>query len=249
MKYLRQFLLMVQFLTRIPVTARLDVDEKDFGEGLAFAPLVGFIIGLILYAIYMGASFFLPLPAVSVVIVVSYILLSGGLHFDGLGDTFDGVFSGRPKQRVMEIMKDSRCGTNALLAIICVVLMDIAFIYTLLTNGAPEIIVLFPVTGRLACLVGAGAFNYARDDGLGKSFVNHCGAKHIAAGLITLMVVHFIFGGFGYIFLGAAGAIAGYLLNLFFSKKISGVTGDILGACCELNQMFYLMFAVFILKF
>ena len=244
MKYLRQLILMIQFLTRIPIKATLKITEKDFAKGFAFAPLVGLIIGAILFLIYKLTILILPLSIVSILLVISYLLLTGGLHFDGLGDTFDGIFSGRAKERVMEIMKDSRVGTYAVLVTVCVILLDIALIYTLLQNDMSIVLVLFPVAGRLSCTIGAGAFSHAGDAGLGKSFIERCGIWQIIIGTVTMLIAHFFIGSIWLMALGAGVAIISYLINLYFSKKISGVTGDILGASCELSQSIYLLGAV-----
>jgi len=234
----------MQFLTRIPINKTLDVTEEDFGQGLAFAPLVGLIIGLLLYVVYWVGNLLLPLPIVAIIIVVTYIIISGGIHLDGLGDTFDGIFSGRSKGRVMEIMKDSTSGTFGVLALISVIIIDASCVYFLLLNGNVEMIILFPIIGRMTCLIGSGLFKYAREDGLGKSFVNHCGVREIIIGFVFTLISFYIIGGIKYMLLVIAMSIIAYLINLYFSKKIDGITGDIIGASCELNQMTFLLVAV-----
>jgi adenosylcobinamide-GDP ribazoletransferase len=129
MAYIRRFILMMQFMTALPVKVNTETGREDFGKGLALAPLVGLVLGALLVA---GLNYLLPLlfpPLVTAVLTVSvYILLTGGLHMDGLGDTADGVFSNRPAERALEIMKDSRVGTNAVIALILVILADISLI-------------------------------------------------------------------------------------------------------------------------
>jgi hypothetical protein len=84
----------------------------------------------------------------------------GGMHFDGLGDTADGLFSHRPKERILEIMKDSRVGTNAVLAMVLAIVSDVFLI----------------------AQIPAGAEKYARQDGLAHSFVDCCGNLEIVKG-------------------------------------------------------------------
>lgn len=242
MKYFKRIILMIQFLTRIPIRTTLDVTEEDFGKGLAFAPFIGLIIGVLLYLVYLVVRNTFPIYLTATVIVVCYLILSGGIHMDGLGDTFDGVFSGRPKEKVMEIMKDSCTGTFGVLALISVILLDVFLLNMLIPLSDGIIIIVFPILGRMGCLIGAGAFDYARKDGLAKSFVHHCGKNEIVIGLvITLVSVVLVMASFSFLIFVAISLIISYLLNLYFSKKLSGVTGDTIGAVCELSQMLFLM--------
>jgi adenosylcobinamide-GDP ribazoletransferase len=242
MKYLKRIILMLQFLTRIPIKATLDVTEEDFGKGLAFAPFVGLVIGVLLYIVYLVVKNTFPVYLISTLIMVCYLILSGGIHMDGLGDTFDGVFSGRSKEKIMEIMKDSRTGTFGVLALVSIILLDISLLSMLIPLCDGTIIIVFPILGRMGCLIGAGAFDYARKDGLAKSFVNHCGKNEIMIGIIiTLVSVVLTMTSFSILLYVAISLIISYLLNLYFSKKLSGVTGDTIGAVCEISQMIFLL--------
>lgn len=234
---IKRLVLMLQFLTTIPIKISLDVSEEDYGEGLAFAPVIGLVIGGILAVTnYFTASIF-PASINSIIIIIEYILLTGGLHLDGLGDTFDGLFSNRPKERILEIMKDSRLGTNAALAIFSVLLLYYGFLSQIPPEYMSVVLVLFPVAGRMATLIGAAVSNYARNNGLGKSFVDYCGLKQLALGVFFSVLVFGIaysFYGVGLCILSIAAAL---ITVRFLSSKIDGVTGDILGAICELNQV------------
>lgn len=249
MVLLRRFLLMVQFLTAIPLRINLNVKTEDFGKGLVFAPLVGLIIGGILAGAYFVLNLVFPVYVTGIFVVVLYVLLTGGLHIDGLGDTFDGLFSNRPKERILEIMRDSRVGTNAVIAIVCVLLLDVGMISAMPARVVIVVLALMPVAGRIGSLVGAGASRYARDgEGLGKSFIDFCGVREIVVGLI-------ISGGIFFVLAGKVGLIEVLLstamafgLTWFFSRKIGGTTGDILGAVCELNQVLFLICAYVIQK-
>lgn len=240
MVILKRFVIMIQFFTSIPIPINMDCDEKDYGKGLIFAPLVGLILGCILFFVYIVLSLFLPTTIIAALLIIGYIILTGGLHLDGLGDTFDGLFSNRPKDRILEIMRDSRVGTNAVLALISIILLD----YVLLTelNIVAEVLLLFPIAGRIGSLMGAGISVYARkNEGLGKSFIDHCGKKEMLFGGIISLVI------FGLV-LGLKGALISFalmitacLITKIFTVKIGGATGDILGAVCELNQTVFLM--------
>jgi len=170
LKYLKRILLMVGFLTRIPVPFKIDGTEEDYGKGLVFAPVVGLLIGGILTILFYILKRFFPPGVTGILLIAAYIMLTGGLHLDGLGDTFDGIFSNRSREKMLEIMRDSRIGTNAVLAVICVVILNYALLSSIPLSGLPKALLLFPVAGRIGSLVGAGSTVYAREgEGLGKS--------------------------------------------------------------------------------
>lgn len=243
MVILKRFIIMLQFFTSIPVPINMDCDEKDFGKGLIFAPLIGLLVGLILYLIYRVLSLFLPINLTCALLIIAYIVLTGGLHLDGLGDTFDGLFSNRPKEKILEIMKDSRVGTNAVLALISVILLNYAMLTEIKTDSVMlKVLLLFPVAGRIGSLMGAGISVYARkNDGLGKSFIDHCGKKEMFIGGLLSILIFFIVHGVNGLIIGAIMLLTASIITKIFSVKIGGATGDILGAVCELNQTVFLI--------
>lgn len=241
---IKRFILMVQFLTRIPMPVNLDIKEEDFGKGLVFAPVVGLILGGLLAGAYHFLDMVFPSYVTAVFIIILYIALTGGLHLDGLGDTFDGLFSNRSRERILEIMRDSRIGTNALLAVTCVLLLNVGLLSALQREFIIPVLALMPVAGRIGSLIGSGISRYARSgEGLGKSFIEYCGLKEILAGLPVYFALFFIVNGFTGLLMSVTPVLTAFLLTAYFSRKINGVTGDILGAVCELNQTFFLISA------
>jgi adenosylcobinamide-GDP ribazoletransferase len=249
MLILKRIILMLQFLTSIPLPFKFDVKNEDFGKGLVFAPIIGFFIGGILAGTYFLLNFIFPLYIISILILIEYILLTGGLHLDGLGDTFDGLFSNRPKERILEIMRDSRVGTNAVLAIVCVLILNVFLLFGMGSDFIAKALLLLPVAGRIGSLVGAGVSKYARSgEGLGKSFIDYCGTKEILIGLIFYFAIFFIVDNIRGLIISIFPVITAVLLVKYFSRKIGGATGDILGAVCELNQTIFLMVMYIIIQ-
>ncbi len=240
---LKRFIIMLQFFTSIPIPINIDCDEKDYGEGLVLAPFIGLILGLIICLFYKVLSFLLPVNISTAFLIVVYIVLTGGLHLDGLGDTFDGLFSNRPKERILEIMRDSRVGTNAVLALISIIILNYALISGLDANVTMmRALVLFPVAGRIGSLFGAGISVYARKtEGLGKSFIDCCGKKEMFLGGILAIGIFFAILGLKGLVMAVVMMITAVLVTKIFTKKINGATGDILGAVCELNQTIFLL--------
>lgn len=218
----------------------MNCDEKDYGKGLVFAPAVGLIIGVLLYVLCSVLKLFLPIKVATAFVIVGYIVLTGGLHLDGLGDTFDGLFSNRPKERILEIMRDSRVGTNAVLALISVILLN----YTMLSELElmPKVLILFPVAGRIGSLIGAGTSVYARkNEGLGKSFIDYCGGKEMFIGAVISFVIFGMVWRLKGLIMAFILIITAWVITKIFTRKLGGATGDILGAVCELNQTSFLL--------
>ncbi len=241
---IKRLVLMLQFFTRIPIKLRLSANVEDYGKGLVFAPLVGIVIGAILGAFSFGLLYLFSKPLVAAMVLILYILITGGLHLDGLGDTFDGLFSNRPKERILEIMRDSRVGTNAVLAIVSVLLINYAALSQINSTYFLRIIILMPMAGRVGSLISSAVSTYARrGEGLGKSFIDFCGKKELICGLVIYIVISLLTFDYKMWIVLAVPPISAFLLIKIFSKKIDGATGDILGAVCEINQSIFLLIA------
>jgi adenosylcobinamide-GDP ribazoletransferase len=244
MKALKRLVLMLQFFTRIPINIQITANSSDFGKGLVFAPFVGLVIGAVLTIAAYGLLFIFPRVMVSALVLVLYMAITGGLHLDGLGDTFDGIFSNRPKERILEIMRDSRVGTNAVLAVASVLLLDFTALTQINEEYFLRIILLMPMAGRAGSLVGAAVSGYARlGEGLGKSFIDFCGKKELIWGLIIYSVISLLTFDLKLWIILLLPPLTALLTVKYFSSKVGGATGDILGAVCELNQCMFLVAA------
>ena len=144
MKFLRHYLLALQFFTRIPVTGRLAAwvgySPQMLRASAAHFPGVGWLVGgvaalgygLLMAVLPAGAHAPLVAAALSTVLTV---LLTGGFHEDGLSDTADGLGGGHTRERALEIMKDSRVGAFGVLALVLGLLSKVALLALL---GAAE---------------------------------------------------------------------------------------------------------------
>jgi adenosylcobinamide-GDP ribazoletransferase len=240
---IKSFALILTFLTRIPIRINGDIKNEDFARGIVLIPLVGLLIGFFMAAIFYTHNWF-KMPVVSLIIWVFYIWLTGGLHIDGLADTFDGVFSNRSKERILEIMKDSRIGTFGVLAIFILFISNIV----LTTYVNIFIIMLTPFIGRCCTLMTCSISDYAKDKGMGKSFIDYCGVKELIVSVIypciiigTLYLLNRVD-----IFIIVPVVIT-YMFTIMFVKyinnKIGGMTGDTIGSVIEITQCVFLFSA------
>ncbi|WP_099188749.1 adenosylcobinamide-GDP ribazoletransferase [Tepidibacter mesophilus] len=247
---MNRFLGILTFLTRIPVNANIEFDE-NFNKGMIYFPTVGLILG-ILYCLftYSTANLFDAYIG-SVIFVLCGVVLTGGLHLDGVGDTFDGIYSYRDKEKILEIMKDSRLGTNALLAILFVVILKIGFVYKSLNLNIYYITILMPIYGRLSIVFASYKNKSPRKNGMGNVFIGKVNKKQIAiccTFTILYIILLNIFFDFGLKLLiyNIMFIIILWILIRFYTKYITniigGITGDILGCICEITEVIYLLF-------
>jgi len=247
MVWLKRLVLMIQFLTRIPIPLNLDVKEEDFAWGTVFFPLVGLLVGLLMaigYCIGVLLSYKL-IPAVLAVLFQA--LITGVFHIDGLGDTFDGLFSNKSKDKMLEIMKDSRLGTNAAVAILFDVLLKILLLDQISRMLEPSLsyflIFSIPIVGKVGILTSAAFSKYARPEGgLGRIIIDNVRVPQwligliLAGGLLSLLL-----GKKGLLHMAAA-LLVSFLFTGFVKKKIGGATGDTLGAVNEICEICFLLF-------
>lgn len=250
MVWLKRFILSIQFLTRIPIPIQLKIESIDLVKSIIFFPAVGFIIGVL-----MMVGFYIPhvllfkwLPPLMAVLIQT--LITGALHVDGLGDTCDGIFSNRSKEKMLEIMRDSRIGTNAGIAIIfdLMIKMILIFeIYSIIGIQVLPVIIAIPILGRMGIIMAASISSYARkESGLGQHFVDGVGFfEWFLSSLIGFLLLFILFRSSIITFIFLVDIIA-LLLALYFKAKIGGLTGDTLGAINEVCEIMFL-FLYFVL--
>lgn len=236
-KLLFRFLILLQFMTRIPVPIKINFDKKEFGKSSTFFPLVGFIIGGISFFIYYLLKDFVSKELLATIILIVDALLTGGLHLDGLADSFDGLFSYRKKEEVLKIMKDPRIGTNGVLILIFFLFLK----WQLLINIEPIMIIVVATLSRTSILYNIAFGKYAKEDGMGNPMVSESGYKEFILGtLISFIILYPLIRSSFFLYL--IGGIIFNVITLFYlKKKIGGVTGDTLGAIIELSSVLVLI--------
>lgn len=226
------------FLTILPVP-RAAVTEEGLRRASGWFPVVGIALGLLL----VGAgrilfSCFPPLPAAMLVVGVM-ALLSRGLHLDGLADAADAMLSHRPRERMLEIMRDSRIGTMGVLALFFALGGKVTMLAMINPRALPPALFLVPLLGRCAMVVAMHVSPYARKDGLGRLFYDGKRDADLLLAILLPVGVAWVWGGASMIPMVMALLVllvpcgVGYTCN----RMLGGATGDTLGAVCELAEV------------
>ena len=236
----KRFFAALTLLTIIPVPG-YKPDEEDIARGKAFFPVVGLVVGLIAYGIAKLLIIFAPPAIVAGIMVILLAGASKAFHLDGLADTADGFFSSRSRERIMEIMRDSHIGSMGVFALIAVLGLKAAGIFSLKITDVPNAVLFTAIAGRCGMALHVFSSKYARKEGLGKITFRY------KSPLCLIWILIFMFGTGYWLFaingLIVAGAIVIFALlwSFYTHKQINGATGDTVGACEELCEMLVLV--------
>jgi len=234
------FLLALQFLTIIPIRIK-QINNRAFIFSMAWFPLIGLIIGLLLVSIEYTFRFFnFPAFTIDVITIISLIIITGGMHLDGLSDTFDALLSHKPKEEMLRIMRDSHAGVMGILAIIIVILLKISFLYALNFSLKPLALILMCTLSRWSIVLSIYSFPYARTEGKAKAYIEGVNLKILSLATATAVIItYFTFKINGSIILLLTGFVV-FLLGRSLCRKIKGITGDTLGATNEIIEVIVL---------
>lgn len=232
---MRAFWVALQFLTRIPVPRSVSTGAEQRGRSVPFYPLVGLVLG----ALIAGLQYLLSAADVglqSALVLLAWVLLTGGLHLDGLADSADAwAGSHGDRDKALRIMKDAASGPAGVTAVTLVLLVKFAALAALLRENAWPVLLLAPVLGRMALVLLFLTTAYVRPEGLGAAQSAFL-PRRTAVWVLAVFALGVAVGGrTGIIALLAALSLS-LLLRAMMLRRLGGVTGDTLGAACELVE-------------
>ena len=237
---LLSFWLAISLLTRFPVPSSLqtaNIQEEDSGRSVLFYPLVGLIMGCILYLPILLFPHASP-TLLAAIIVTLWAIITGGLHLDGLADSADAWLGGMgDKEKIHRIMKDPLVGSAGVITIMCLLLLKVTALSSLIQDGQGVLIILTPLIGRSIILLLFLSTPYIRQQGMATNMVNHLPRKVAwwIAGLCLLCGLLFSFWGIVFVLLGFL------LLRRLMLKLLGGCTGDTIGASVEISEMLFIL--------
>jgi len=217
----------------------MDRGPRNISHSRAFYPAIGLMIGLVLVGVEEGSSRVFSEPLTAAFLVAVMIVVTRGLHLDGLMDVFDGVFGGFTPERRLEIMRDSRVGAFGVIGAIAVLLLKYGALVSLLMLPQPGkewALFLFPTLSRWTMVVLLGAFPYVRTQGLGSPF--HGTGIKIATTIagISALAASVLLGGFAGLGLFFGVTVVAWLMGWAIAKTLGGLTGDAYGATNEIIE-------------
>jgi adenosylcobinamide-GDP ribazoletransferase len=233
----------IQLLTRVPTPRIVELAPDWMARSAKYFPLVGQGVGLACACVWLVGSHLWSAPVAALLAIAAGTALTGAFHEDGLADTADGVGGGRTREQRLAIMKDSRIGVFALLAVgFCVAARVFALASVPVGEGAWALIAAHG-GGRLAAVAVMARQPYAGDPAVAKLAPGPARVRWAELAFASLTCLWPVF------FLGATpslvgcllGAIAASWLALTAQRQIGGYTGDILGAAEQLFETSFLL--------
>ena len=231
-------------LTILPFGPRGDIRDADLGGSLLWFPLVGLLIGAGLVGVNVLSSLVLPPLVVAACVLLSWVLITGALHLDGLGDLVDGLSGGRTREERLRIMKDPHVGAMAVVSLVLLLMLKFALLNSLPSAGINRTLLLAPCMGRYAMVLLGSTLPYARaGTGTAAPFVKY-GTKQawLGATLMAVPASGLVFGSRGLLLFGVA-LVGCLFMRAIFHRTLGGITGDALGAAGEVTEAL-MMFAV-----
>ena len=235
---LTDVLVAVQFLTVGPAILRRSVTPRELGQSVAYFPLVGLLIGLLLLGLHRLLEAVFPSAVGAAVLLGVWILSSGALHFDGFVDAVDGLPGGRTTEDRLRILRDERVGAFAVAAGGTLLLLKFGALGVI--GAKPAALIAAPLLGRWVMSAAVVLYPYARAAGLGRAMKENSGWRQFAgSSAFTTVALAALAPLAGIAATAAAFVVVGlgaWLLIRFTLKRIEGLTGDIYGALCEVAE-------------
>ena len=223
------------------------MSPADLWGSMGWYPLVGLAMGVAAWAVYAGVVSFLPGLVAAALVVILLELLTRGLHLDGLMDTADGILSGAPRERALEIMKDHNVGAMGVATAVLLLVLKVAALGALTRADAAAPLLAGWCAARTLPALNVYWWPYARAAGTGEAFTRDhtAGPLQLAGGLLVAGVVA---AGLAGLWAGSAGSWYAGLLTAVVSmavalgvqagvaKRLGGLTGDVYGMGIELAE-------------
>ena len=220
-------------MTILPITLPADWSPGDSGRASVWYPFVGLVVGAITWLAWQSTSLVFPAWVAGVLTLVVWVVLTGGLHLDGLADCCDGLLSSTSVERRLEIMKDPHVGAFGVIGLVLVLLLKAAALGALVSASSFGIV----LAASLArwCILPAALLPLARPSGMGADFALGFRGSFIIWGTILPLAIAILPGIRGVLTVFAGLGAAGLVVWLAKSR-IGGVTGDVFGMVVEIVE-------------
>jgi adenosylcobinamide-GDP ribazoletransferase len=222
----------VQFLTRLPVPKALGAGTADLHEAAPWFPFVGLLVGAVVAVATWAGADLGPWPA-GLLGVIAWVVVTGALHLDGLGDVADGLGAahGSP-ERFLEVIRDPHSGSFGVTAIV----LQIAAKLVLLAELTQRSHVLALALVLVAAWARWGSLVLARGvpplgAGFAKRFAGAIGVRMIGAWALVLTLASVVIAP-----VLVAAVVVPFVLAIYWRQRLGGITGDCHGASIEVTE-------------
>jgi adenosylcobinamide-GDP ribazoletransferase len=205
--------------------------------------MVGVLIGLFPVSVaYIFSS--MSSPVTAALVLISSAAVTGAIHLDGFADTCDGFSGTRSREKILEIMRDSRVGTMGVVGVACLLLLKFAMLSGMTWGILWRSLILAAVFARWSQALSCYTSGYARQEGKARYFIEYAGRKEVVAGMLFTLAVFFLLLGLSGLLLFFVCILPVFLSIQFVKRKIGGMTGDTIGTVSEIAEVSVLFFTL-----
>ncbi|HEU4501192.1 MAG TPA: adenosylcobinamide-GDP ribazoletransferase [Nitrospira sp.] len=246
---LKPFIFAWQFLTAVPLSRDLHHPAPhELAGSMLWYPFVGILLGAFMVMTDMLLARWLSPEVVAALLILLLVVMTRGLHQDGLADTLDGLAGGRMPTDRLTIMRDPRIGAIGATGLFVSLILRYSALVSLPEPLKFPALLCMPAIGRWAMVVGAYGASYARaEGGLAAPFLAHLSARHVLGA--TVVVVSLMAWSLGFaaaLIVLLIGGILSRLITMCCRYYFAGITGDTLGATNEVVEISFLLFMPFL---
>ena len=231
------FALAVSMLTSIPFFKVHDFYKGINGYAVMFYPLVGFMLGVILWAIYSLLTPYIPATHLGIIIFGLWVLLTGALHLDGFSDTVDGLYVS--KEKALEVMKDPHTGGMGMILTVTFLILKASSLASL------EALYLLPVIlmlSRLNAVLAIYFYPYINPNGMATLAKQEFKKSKLLIALFYSVILVLMFNTFTLL---VSSLLVLFVIKIFFMKRYVGFSGDIYGFMIEVSELILLNVIIF----
>lgn len=244
---MKKFLIALQFLTILPIKIKSEIVEKDYGKSLLYFPIIGMLIGFALVITAFLTSF-LPNLVKGMFILIISIIITGGVHLDGFADTCDGFYGSKPKEKILEIMRNSRIGVMGVIGIVSLLLLKFTLIVSIPKNALWKSLIIMTVFARWSQVLACYISNYVRREGKAKYFIEYASKNEVLIGGLFTLGLFLLSVQLKGLILFFISTLLVFLSLYYIKRKIGGMTGDTIGATNEIAEISILLFYLFLTR-
>lgn len=241
---MRHLLLAIQFLTILPVPSPRRCEADDLGRATAWFPLVGLLLGGLLWLADLALTPLFPRHLTDALLVALLALLTGGLHLDGLADVCDGLAARGDRERFLTVMKDSRVGAIGVVGLVLGLLLKYAALLAVPIYLKRPVLLAIPALARFAQLVLLAGSRSARPSGLGSALLTGFGPAQFMLAAGSTLAISWLTLGQAALTPLLAVVLWALLVRGYFTRRLGGITGDIAGFTSETAEVVALLAVV-----
>lgn len=236
------------FLTVCPLRSNAPWTPETLGLSMVYYPVVGLGLGLLLWGLALLLGLLFPPAVVCVLLLAASLLLTGGLHSDGLADLIDGLSGSYTREDALRIFKDPHVGSMAVAGVSLLLLIKYVCLQAVPPTTLGPTLVLMATLSRYAMVQLACFSLYARaTGGLGAPFVQGIRHRHFLGALVVALGIVLWCAGLRGVGLGGLVGLATLGMQRYARHRLGGITGDVLGATNELSEALVLLLATLVI--